>query len=304
MYRLKNIAVGLGLLALFLLGPIFNTAASWMIADIVLVLFIGSCLSIIWPLRRLKAVAADPVVSGQNWALTVTNGYWPFVALSANADVTWRGSFFRHRQIFLCQPFQRGIYQQLPLTWQVSVPGLFEKRAALRLTSPVVVFPQANQEQAQQLQAQLDEQWAANGQNDFQIRDFHAYQVGDDVDLIDWRQTAKHGDVIVREFEQGQPEIPVFVLINQVDATYEARVSLFAGLLRQGATGWILGAQMNTAPTMSDLAALTPAETLTAWPNQMGLVALAPVDWTPPTQPVMTVVTLVGPQMRLSGGGQ
>ncbi|WP_057893631.1 DUF58 domain-containing protein [Lacticaseibacillus brantae] len=304
MYRLKNIAVLIGLFGLGLLGPIFNTAASWMMADVALLILGLSGLSLIWPISMLTVTVDEPVISGTPWSLTVRNGYWPAVMLINAETVSWQGSVWHRQQIPVTQPLQRGVYQTLPFEWRVQVPGLFEKRALLRLQQPMVVLPKANLTQAQILKDRLTTEWATIGQNDFQIRDFHPYQLGDDVDLIDWHQTAKHGDVIVREFEQAQPQAPVFAFINQADEAYEARLSLFAGLIEQGADAWVIGSQITVTPTLTDLALLEPDTQIAALPTQSGLVVLAPGDWVAPDDAQIRIVRLSHQQWQVTGGRQ
>ncbi|MHA3065242.1 DUF58 domain-containing protein [Lacticaseibacillus saniviri] len=298
MYRLKNALAVLFLLGLGMIGPIFNTPASWLMTDLCLLLLLASVLLLIAPLRLLQVTPSGPALSGAPVTLDARGGWWVNLSVVHADTILWQGTFLGHRQIQLPLALARGEYQDVASRWFAGDGlGVLCKQAPLRLQTPLLVLPKPDEYGARVLQGALETRIQMHfGQNDFQIRDFHPYQIGDEVGLIDWHQSARQQQLIVREFDQSQLPNPIFVLINQTDATYEARIAISSALLAQQKTVWLLGATLNQTPTQADLARLTPDETLAALSQPMTgriLVALAPLDWDSTDDQTLLVARIV-----------
>lgn len=107
---------------------------------------------------------------------------------------------------FQWAPKKRGIFHQLSVSFLAQdLFGFLPKKGTLLLKGPFVILPKKQLSLAENLYHQLSQIQPtfsnAFGQRGFSIRNFRSYQSGDALGLIDWKQSGKRNELIVKEYE-------------------------------------------------------------------------------------------------------
>lgn len=292
----RNSLITLGLLAVALFGVVFNTAASWLVTELVLAALILGWLSLVWPLRHFKLKLAPeqerPAGDDHTGPTLTVSGSGFFPMLTVRPQALGNPVFYRGQGVTwtVQKPLPRGVYHHLPVIgvakdWL----GWLQKQAPLQLAEPLVVGPRrergASHALAQPLSQVLAQTLPSGDTKSFDLREFRDYQPGDPVNAIDWKLSARRDGLIVREDE---PEtLPQWqgVLVGQTDPQFERLLGLFTTLSRAG--GLWFAPQLLTVgglvplPTVAQLATLRPAPNvlltpLTTLSAKVGLVLFTP----------------------------
>lgn len=151
--------------------------------------------------RSWLVSVTDRITRGGNWTFEEKEAprvLLPYVDGSAKAVATYRGRAFR-----------RGEYVFGPLTLTTRFPlGLFEARREIPATHEMLVYPRLGR---------LTDAWFRRHQFDYEggtrsercadriCGDFYGlreWQPGDSPRLVHWRSSARHGELLVRQFDR------------------------------------------------------------------------------------------------------
>lgn len=138
---------------------------------------------------------------------------------------------------FQWTPKERGIFQQLPISFIAQDWfGLFQKKGSLSLEGPLVILPKKQPALVETLYQQLSQRQPAFsnafGQRSFSIRNFRSYQSGDALGVIDWKQSGKRNELIVREYETEVEAAIHFVFYGFNHEKFEEILSIYYSFIQ------------------------------------------------------------------------
>lgn len=138
--------------------------------------------------------------------------------------------------VFDWKPTKRGVFEQLPLVLVGSdVFQLFSKKKTLFVTGPFVILPMLQLDLAEQVYQHLlaasPNFTAPFGDQTFTVRNFRKYNTGDPLNSVDWKQSGKRNELIIKEFEHETKTNTHFLFYGLPDEKFEELLSLYYSLI-------------------------------------------------------------------------
>ncbi|MHC5228910.1 DUF58 domain-containing protein [Enterococcus sp. LJL99] len=129
-------------------------------------------------------------------------------------------------------PSQRGIFETLSLTMKsFDLLDFFSKTSFYQVKGPFMVLPEYKHELALELKKQLVLSSTSFrntlGQPTTMIRTFRTYQPGDALKVIDWKQSSKKGELIVKEYEHETENTFRLVFYGVVHEQFETILAIY-----------------------------------------------------------------------------
>lgn len=223
--KLNNLIAGLFVvlfyIAVFLYAIIFNNATGWSLFFFLTLLLLFDVLTLIPALKnvQLHSIGNTFYEVGQQHTLELeVFRYRPALLLIPLLLIVFKQPPSTRKQslafysgqpkklVFEWEPLQRGIFEELPfILTSYDLFLTFSKQSELVVTGPFVVLPRLQTSLAEQLYQQLlkaDPALSnAFGYQTFSIRNFREYQIGDSLNLVDWKQSGKRNEWIVKEYD-------------------------------------------------------------------------------------------------------
>lgn len=244
-------------------GAIFNTATSWLVADLALVLVGVSVLSLLWPLSRLRIQVQDHRAAAESPLTFKLTPAAPVFGLQITAAGTTI-ALNRKRIGVFAAGLPRGVHERLPLTARAYAPlGLFTKVRQLRPQAPVVVGPRPEQYLAQNIHQALAAYQQAQAMAQTASGDFdqlRPYRVGDPLNTINWKLTAAQGTMLRQTFRDALDATWWGAFYGLDDPAFERRLGAFTTLRHSQLwpQSFYLGETVQPHLTWHELATLEP----------------------------------------------
>lgn len=243
---LSVISYGFLYLLISLYTFIFNNSTGWslwMFASTLLILII---LSLISPLTMLQVTQQDSIETEVNDILKIPlevskKTHFPMLFLELDfKENTPRINdtfYFYYGQKKLAtaewMPEQRGYYSSINLTvFANDIFGIFTKKKKIEATTNLFVLPK-RYELRMLAYFQRKIQRTSFGDNDFSIKNYRSYELGDDIKKIDWKLSSRQQEIILKEYHYHQEVDWVFVFYGQQDRYFEETLAFFFNLQEQ-----------------------------------------------------------------------
>lgn len=260
-------------LLLFLYTVIFNNASGWTLFFFLTFLLVWNLISLLPSHKKIQLALLESSTyqAGQRSQLTVEMFAYrplllPLFALTVRlrSDTTANPSFFwaytgtRKVLSFYWTPEARGLFSELPIFfYSTDFVQLLSKESIQPLTGPFPVLPKLETELAssviQKILTVQSNFYAPFGQHTFLIRDFRSHQAGDPLRSIDWKQSSKRSELIVKEYEYEQEQESCLIFYGQRHVQFEKLLSIYYSMIQ------LLDGKMSyTTQLLADY----PAETL------------------------------------------
>lgn len=156
------------------------------------------------------------------------------------------------------QPKNRQYLAIVPIKLSVSDPfGILKKTYQFNLLAEWVILPKVlSDEKLQQLflNSSLPDSF---GEASFNIKQFRPYYPGDNVKAIDWKQSSKLQEIILREYEYTIDSPQLFIFYGVKSFYFERMLSVFFTIDRLGKDTnnifYLTGTDFNEATSPTDL---------------------------------------------------
>lgn len=244
---LRAIPVLLFYLALFLYAAVFNNASGWVLFFFLTFLFFANLISLIPSHKniRLEMLESSSYQVGSHSQLVFELFNYrpllmPLFAMtvklqsSPNSEAPFFPAYWGKKYIlsFDWTPKTRGVFTELPVILSsTDFLKLFAKQSLQPLKGTFPVLPQLQKLTAERLiQAILALQpdfYASFGNHTFNVRNFREHHMGDPLRMIDWKQSSKRNELIVKEYEQEQEQAPLLILYGQQHENFEELLSIY-----------------------------------------------------------------------------
>ncbi len=303
----KIISILLFSFAIFLYVVTFNNSTGWWLFFFLIFLLLFDLLTLLPSLKKIELRLTGTTVFTMSEQNTITGELFRyrtvlvplfflelFPVLKARIE---RQRFYlysgqKKELSFRWTPMQRGIDQQLSFILISSDwLGLFTKQITIDVAGPLIVQPLFQKEAAEQLSEQLlmiQPNFAVTfGTQTFMIRNFRPYQTGDPLHSIDWKQTGKRNELIIKEYEHELDVDTYFLFYGIAHQQFEEILSLYYSLIqllnnKQAFEQVILAnipAEAPQAYLMSSIEPLSEEPDLPAFKNKK-LVVFSPTSTT------------------------
>lgn len=264
--KILLVLIGLGLAAAYAI--IFNDTPGWLLLLFYLIFILVNLVTLIFPLNKLFFIADSPVWTtvGQSFSLVVTvksrSVYWaPGLSLQL-PDYSTKKTFasFYHGQpwqtVFELTAAKRGIFQKTRVTAEaVDWFGLFTKQRQFSLSPEIIVLP-ARDSIAEQWALEISQarQRASFGERSANIRNFREYRRGDPLKQMDWKQSARQRELIIREYEEHEETPTLLLFWGKRTSTFEQDLSRYYTLQKvfKGQAEQCLVTKTGIAPLQDD----------------------------------------------------
>ena len=215
----------------------------WMFASTLLILVI---LSLTSPLTMLQVTQQAPIETEVNDTLKIplevskkTNFPLLFLELAFKENTPKINDifYFYYGQKKLVtaewKPEQRGYHSSINLmVFANDIFGIFTKKKKIEATTNLFVLPK-RQELRMLAHFQRKIQRTSFGDNDFSIKNYRSYELGDDIKKIDWKLSSRQQEIILKEYHYHQEVDWVFVFYGQQDRYFEETLAFFFNLQEQ-----------------------------------------------------------------------
>lgn len=272
-------------LALFLYAVVFNNSSGWMLLFFLSFLLIGNLISLIPAHKKIHLEMLENStyrVGDSSRLMAEVYAMRPFLlplnclTLAFPSTDKKKVPFFltytgkRKELSFHWTPKARGYFSVLPVTFSsTDFLRLITKESVQQLTGQFPVLPKQEDELARKLLQGIllvePNFYVPLGNRTFMIRNFREHQSGDPLRMIDWKQSSKRNELIVKEYEQEQEQKTCIVFYGQQHTHFEKLLSVFFSVSQQ------LSEKM---PYTTQLLAEYPAEI----PEEYILAALQPLS--------------------------
>lgn len=290
--RLKNslklFVILLFYLCVFLYSVIFNNSAGWSLFFFLTFLLFYLFLSILSSLKKVQLSWT------QNTIYTVGLPDEIELKMCSSQSVFFKipllTLFFVHEKQefvlyagkstsvhFKWTPTKRGVFQQLPLMLTSTDPlRILTKQAKQTIVGPFVVMPILQFSLAEEIYQQLivlNPVFASPfGFKHFSVHSLRKYQVGDSLKLIDWKQSGKKNELIVKEYDYETETDPHFIFYGLAHDKFEASLSIYYSFTQLAETKFtfqqtILGTVPDETPQEQLIAAVMPLENEASLPK-------------------------------------
>ncbi|MBP1046030.1 DUF58 domain-containing protein [Enterococcus sp. BWM-S5] len=272
---LRMIPVLLFYLALFFYAVVFNNSSGWALFFFLTFLLAANFISLIPSHKKLRLamIESSTYLVNQSSQLAVeiyTDR--PLLLPLYGVTVTQSTSVEKENYFFLAYtgnrkvltfhwvPTKRGFFSELPVSiHSTDFLKLISKQSVQLLTGPFPVLPKVNNDLAEKLlQAVLTVQpnfYVPFGNRTFMIRDFREHQVGDPLRMIDWKQSSKRSELIVKEYEQEQEQETCILFYGQAHTYFEELLSIYYSVTRH-----LNGRMTYRTKLLADYSSDTPEE--------------------------------------------
>ncbi|WP_170924887.1 DUF58 domain-containing protein [Candidatus Enterococcus clewellii] len=238
-------------LVLFLYTVIFNNASGWTLFFFLTFLLVGNLISLLPSHKKIQLVLLESSTyqAGHPSQLTVEMFTYrplllPLFALTLRLHSTsktnpaffWAYTGNRKILSFHWTPETRGLFSELPVFFHsTDFLQLLSKGSIQALAGPFSVLPKLEKERAnaviQKIVTVQPNFYASFGNRTFTIRDFRSHQTGDPLRLIDWKQSSKRNELIVKEYEQEQEQEACLIFYGQKHARFEELLSVYYSMM-------------------------------------------------------------------------
>lgn len=298
---LKIFVILLFYLCIFLYSVIFNNSAGWSLFFFLTFLLFYILLTMLPSLKKVQLNWTQTTVYTMDLPAKIELRM--FSSQSALFRIPILTLFFVHKKqdfvlytgkstrvCFEWIPAKRGVFQQLPLILKRSDPlGILTKQTNRTIAGPFVVMPKLQISSAEKIYQQLlvlSPVFASPfGFQHFSIRSLRKYQVGDSLKLVDWKQSGKKNELIVKEYEYETETDTHFIFYGLAHESFEALLSVYYSFTRLAETTssfqqTILGTIPDGTPQEQLLAAVMPLEDEADLPNlsKKKLVIFSPTE--------------------------
>ncbi|MHC5217798.1 DUF58 domain-containing protein [Enterococcus sp. LJL128] len=289
-YKLKNslqlLIVCLIYGLLFLYAAVFNNSTGWIVFFFMTGLVIADFLSLTSTLKNIRMEATGAMNFTVNYSGELQLemfGYrpilFPLVLLTAgliplekNENYSFPFYSGKPKKLhFVWQPEKRGVFQSLPLLLSsTDFLMLFSKQRELSVEGPFFVLPKQQKAAAEQLLQEIltlqPHFRSPFGDRTFVIRSLRPHHSGDPLGMIDWKQSGKRNELIVKEYETQAEQEPQLLFYGAPSPLFEELLSIyysFTGLLDKQLTRTQILLADYPAETSSDklFAVIKPLQT-------------------------------------------
>ncbi|EOL44611.1 DUF58 domain-containing protein [Enterococcus caccae] len=250
-YRINNLIRAIGILTfysvVFLYTIIFNNSTGWLLFFFLTFLLALDVLTLLPSLKKIQVRSIERPIYRMEQTSNVQvevfcsrSTLWPIPCLmvfsSANNLVGMHYlalySGQKKELNFEWKPPKRGIFQELSFEFvSTDLFRLFSKQFRTTVTGPFVIMPTLQLSLAEQLYQQLltlSADFATPfGNQTFSIRNFRRYQLGDSFNLVDWKQSGKRNELIVKEYEHESEADTHFVFYGLAHEKFELLLSIY-----------------------------------------------------------------------------
>lgn len=229
----------------------FNKEAGWVLFFFLTFLLLIDLLSFLPSTKKIQSEALEQsrmVLNKQNKLELTFFRYRPslipiplvFIYLTSAKELYASLSLYTGNKRTIEIPYipnQRGIFETLPLTMKrFDLLSFFSKTSCHQVKGPFIVLPEYKQELAFELKKQLSLNSASFynrlGQKTTMIRTFRTYQPGDALKVIDWKQSSKKGELIVKEYENETENTLSFIFYGVAHEQFEAILAIYYSFSR------------------------------------------------------------------------
>lgn len=250
-YKLNNLIRATGVfvfyMLIFLYTIIFNNSTGWLLFFFLTFLLLFDILTLLPALKNIQIQTLEHSIYrvGQTSNIKVEvfryrPTVWPISTLIVFFGATPLASKHylalysgqKKELSFEWAPSKRGIFQGLSFVLvSTDLFRLFSKQFRVTATGPFVVMPTLQLGVAEQLYQQLmnisSELATPFGNQTFSIRNFRSYQIGDSFNLVDWKQSGKRNELIVKEYEHESETETHILFYGFAHEKFEAILSVY-----------------------------------------------------------------------------
>lgn len=255
-YMITNLIRTLGIsifyVAVFMYTIIFNTSTGWLFFFFLTFLLLFDFLTMIPSLRKIQIRLIESIIYEANRPNNIKLEmfrYRPTLLRLPMLMINLKNNSFVKKQYvtlysgqkkeltFEWTPTQRGIFHQLSFVLTGSdLFRLFSKQSELALSGPIVIMPTLQLDLAEQIYQQLLKSMPnfifPLGNQTFSIRNFRKYQVGDSLNSVDWKQSGKRNELIIKEYEHEAEAETHFVFYGLSHKNFEELLSIYYSFIR------------------------------------------------------------------------
>lgn len=266
-------------LVLFLYAVVFNNSSGWLLLFFLSFLLIGNLISLIPTHKKihLEMIESSTYRVGHSSQLTLEIfSYRPMLLPLTNLMISFPAVSREEEQFFLAytgrrkiltfhwKPEERGCFSVLPIALTSGdFLNWLSKESIQQLTGLFPVLPEPEDDLAGKLlQSILMIQpnfYVPFGNRTFMIRDFRNHRAGDPLQLIDWKQSSKRNELVVKEYEQEQEQETSLLFYGQDHPQFEKLLSVYYSVIQQ-----LNGNMTYTTELFADYPAETPEEYILA----------------------------------------
>ncbi|MFD2308074.1 DUF58 domain-containing protein [Enterococcus termitis] len=234
-------------IGVFLYAVVFNNSTGWLLFFFLSFLFLFDLLTLIPSTKKIELRLTESAVYTafeQSRIVCELFRYRPtllpiprlLIVPIGNSSLEQQSFYLYTGQkkevSFQWTPAQRGFFQELPFVFISSDwLDLFTKQTTINLRGPFIVQPVIQQEISEKLYEQLlifqPNLALAFGTQTFLIRNFRPYQKGDALHSIDWKQTGKRNELIVKEYEHESESDTHFLFYGIAHEQFEEILSIY-----------------------------------------------------------------------------
>lgn len=218
---IRALSIFIFFFAIFLYTITFNNPTGWVLFFFLTMLFVWDAFILILPLKKIQVQLLESSryeVNRPNKMKLEIFRHRPTLLKIPLLTVVFkkhrstkkiylsRYSGQRQELTFEWRPTQRGVFQQLSFVLISSdLFQIFSKQSNSTVTGPFVVLPALQLDLAEQIYKHLLQAKpnfdSSFGNPTFSIRNFRTYQIGDSFNSVDWKQSGKRNELIVKEYE-------------------------------------------------------------------------------------------------------
>ncbi|MCB5952455.1 DUF58 domain-containing protein [Enterococcus sp. BWT-B8] len=225
----------------------FNNSTGWMLFFFLVFLMIVDLISLFPSLKMIKLETTELTTYTVNQPSQLTlelfrcqKSLLPTPSLTISLKKTLNSSLYAQlfymgtRETFSFQwtPEKRGIFNELPLlVGSTDFLALFQKQLVRQVSGPFMVMPELQKKKAelifQIILTKLPNFKNSFGNQTFSIRNFRSHQFGDALKTIDWKQSVKRNELIVKEYEHEIEQDTELIFYGQDGLNFESLLSLY-----------------------------------------------------------------------------
>ena len=231
---------------LLLYAVTFNNSTGWMLSFFLTFLLIIDLISLIPSLKMIKVAPLEQTIYTVNQMSKLSLllfRYKSALIPMTDLQIALKG-LNRQQAHFLLytgkqeslafewRPKKRGIFKELSLIIRCSdFLRIFRKQIIRQLPGPFIVMPELRQQEADRIAQAIftlhPSFKSLVGDPTFVIRNFRTHQFGDALRMIDWKQSSKRNELIVKEYEHEIEQETFLIFYGQHHEHFERLLSLY-----------------------------------------------------------------------------
>ncbi|OJG87244.1 hypothetical protein RV15_GL002008 [Enterococcus silesiacus] len=280
---IRTLGISIFYVAVFLYTIIFNTSTGWLFFFFLTFLLLSDFLTMIPSLSKIQIQLTESTIYEANRPNNIKMEifrYRPTLLKIPLLMINLKNNSFTKKEYlslysgqkrevtFEWNPVQRGIFQRLSFVLSsTDLFHLFSKQSELAVTGPFVIMPTLQLDLAeliyQQLLKSMPNFTSSFGNQTFSVRNFRQYQAGDSLNSVDWKQSGKRNELIIKEYEHEMESETHFVFYGLSHENFEELLSIYYSFIRLVETKLafqqtILAEIPDAIPKEYALAAVTP----------------------------------------------